>query len=102
MQVVEQNLISGGGWYAVIEGHAADNAGLGYRAAPEEHRAKLLHSPVIAWERHTDDEGAPKMRAWLSGQTPIASDRFSEECQNYFINHFAPEKPEGALPFIWA
>jgi hypothetical protein len=102
MNAVAQNLISGGGWYAVIEGHVSDNAGLGYRAAAEEDRGKLLYAPVIAWERHTDEQGVSQMRAWLSGQTPIASDRFSDECQTYFINHFAPEKPEHARLFTWA
>ncbi|GAP61384.1 hypothetical protein AHiyo1_50840 [Arthrobacter sp. Hiyo1] len=98
----EQNLINGGGWYAVVEGWSGDHLDRGQRAAPKEDRRELRYAPVIAWERYTDEEGTPKMRAWLSGQTPIPSDKFSEECQTHFINHFVPEKPAGARSFVWA
>jgi len=98
----QQNLMSGDGWYAAVEGRSASDPDRGYYAAPKEDQAKLRYAPVIAWERYTEADGTPMMRAWLSGQSPIASDRFPEECRSYFINHFVPEQPEGTRSFIWA
>lgn len=98
----EKNPIDGGGWYAAVEGWSADNPDRGYRAAPKEDQAQLLYAPVIAWERYTDEDGEPQLRAWLSAQTPLRSDKFSEECATHFINHFVPEKPEGSRSFVWA
>lgn len=94
----EQNLIDGGGWYAAVEGPAADNPSRGHRAAPQEDRASLRYAPVIAWERYTDEDGNPQLRAWLSGQKPFPSDKFSEECATHFINHFTPGNRRGRGP----
>lgn len=99
----EGNMISGGGWYAVIEGYAHSNAERNEIQAPEGERAAIAgYSPVVAWERYHDENGQPAMRAWLSGRNLIASDQWEAVCRSHFINHFVAAKPENTKTFIWA
>jgi hypothetical protein len=56
---------------------------------------------VIAFERFADPDGSPRLRAWLTGTVPIASDRFADTCQSYFINHYRLGLPPNGRLFVW-
>lgn len=86
--------------FAAIEGVAG---AFGKMApAPEEDRGELLYSPVLALQSYTSKSGEPQVRAWLSGQRPIASDHFDELTNRYFINHYRFGLPEASRMFIYA
>ena len=71
-------LLPGVGWYAVIEPKSGSGNG---------DVADLRYASVIAWERIGGDSG-PRLRAWINGVIPVASDRFHEEVTGWVLNGF--------------